>query len=237
MAIHLYGSALDGGLQPYSDVDLLVTVQEPLDTNTRQALLLELLHISAYPGTDDTLRALEVTIIVYPEVVPWHYPPVRELQFGEWLREDLLRGIFEPAVQDMDLAILLTKVRRHSVPVLGQVAEKLFEPVPVADFRAALADTVKQWNIASDWAGDERNIILTLARIWYSAETGNIAPKHTAAKWLMERVPTKYHPLLQAARDGYLGKGDGMGDTDQELIADFVLFSKEAISSLLKSVG
>ena len=25
-AVHLYGSALDGGLKPYSDIDLLVTV-------------------------------------------------------------------------------------------------------------------------------------------------------------------------------------------------------------------
>ncbi len=26
LAVHLYGSAVDGGLKPYSDIDLLVTV-------------------------------------------------------------------------------------------------------------------------------------------------------------------------------------------------------------------
>jgi predicted nucleotidyltransferase len=36
-AVHLFGSALDGGLKPYSDIDLLVTVGEP-DEATRRRL-------------------------------------------------------------------------------------------------------------------------------------------------------------------------------------------------------
>ena len=31
LAVHLYGSALDGGLKPCSDIDLLVTVTAQLD--------------------------------------------------------------------------------------------------------------------------------------------------------------------------------------------------------------
>ncbi|EJJ64046.1 aminoglycoside resistance protein, partial [Klebsiella pneumoniae subsp. pneumoniae KPNIH9] len=31
LAVHLYGSAVDGGLKPYSDIDLLVTVAVKLD--------------------------------------------------------------------------------------------------------------------------------------------------------------------------------------------------------------
>lgn len=34
------------------------------------------------------------------------------LQFGEWLRDDLRRGVFEPPVFDPDLAILLTQARQ-----------------------------------------------------------------------------------------------------------------------------
>lgn len=48
------------------------------------------------------------------EVKAWRYPPRREMQFGEWLRKDILIGIFEPAVLDIDLAILLTQARQHS---------------------------------------------------------------------------------------------------------------------------
>ncbi|WP_176455430.1 nucleotidyltransferase domain-containing protein, partial [Klebsiella pneumoniae] len=83
LAVHLYGSALDGGLKPCSDIDLLVTVTAQLDETVRQALFVDFLEVSASPGQSEALRALEVTIVVYGDVVPWRYPARRELQFGE----------------------------------------------------------------------------------------------------------------------------------------------------------
>ena len=145
-AIHLYGSALDGGLKPYSDIDLLVTVSARPDEAIRQALLLDLLTVSALPGEDKALRALEVTVIAHDEVVPWRYPARRELQFGEWLRKDLLAGVFEPAILDIDLAIMLAKARQHSIALVGPAADELFEPVPEHDCSKALTDTLKQWD-------------------------------------------------------------------------------------------
>jgi streptomycin 3"-adenylyltransferase len=50
LAVHLYGSAVDGGLKPYSDVDLLVTVATKPDETGRLALMLNLLNVSAPPG-------------------------------------------------------------------------------------------------------------------------------------------------------------------------------------------
>ncbi|WP_241229360.1 nucleotidyltransferase domain-containing protein, partial [Escherichia coli] len=47
LAVHLYGSAVDGGLKPYSDIDLLVTVAVKLDETTRRALLNDLMEASA----------------------------------------------------------------------------------------------------------------------------------------------------------------------------------------------
>nr|BDV12791.1 hypothetical protein [Escherichia coli] len=113
LAVHLYGSAVDGGLKPYSDIDLLVTVAVKLDETTRRALLNDLMEASAFPGESETLRAIEVTLVVHDDIIPWRYPAKRELQFGEWQRNDILAGIFEPAMIDIDLAILLTKAREH----------------------------------------------------------------------------------------------------------------------------
>ncbi len=126
LAVHLYGSALDGGLKPCSDIDLLVTVTAQLDETVRQALFVDFLEVSASPGQSEALRALEVTIVVYGDVVPWRYPARRELQFGEWQRKDILAGIFEPATTDVDLAILLTKARQHSLALAGSAAEDFF---------------------------------------------------------------------------------------------------------------
>ena len=214
-AIHLYGSAVDGSLKPYSDIDLL--------------------KVSAPPGKSEALRALEITVVVQTEVVPWRYPARRELQFGEWLRKDILAGIFEPAVMDSDLALLLMNARQHSFPLTGPEAEEFFDPVPKGDFFRALADTLKQWESPPDWAGDERNVVLTLARIWYSAVTGKITPKNIAADWLMERLPVEHQSILFEAWQAYLGYGEDHLASRADQTAKFILFVKSEIVDLLNA--
>jgi streptomycin 3"-adenylyltransferase len=232
-AIHLFGSALDGGLKPHSDIDLLVTVSVPPVEFIRRSLLLDLLAFSAPSGSHGTWRPLEVTVVSYNEVVPWRYPAKRELQFGEWLRRDLLAGIFEPAILDHDLAILLTKVRQRSIALVGPMAETFFEPVPKNDFLKALADTLALWNSKADWEGDERNVVLALARIWYSASTGRIAPKDIAAAWVLERLPVEHRRVLHEAREAYLGLTQDNLAIRADHTAEFILFAKSKIGDLL----
>lgn len=232
LAVHLYGSALSGGLKPYSDIDLLVTVATKPDEITRQALMLDLLKISAPPGQSKDLRALEVTVVVHDDIVPWRYPARRELQFGEWLRKDILEGIVEPAVVDADLAILLTQARQHSIALTGPPATELFDPVPESDIFKALADTLKLWSTPSDWAGDERNVMLTLARVWYSAATGKIASKDVAADWAMERLPEKHQPALYEARQAYLGHCEDRLALRGEQLKDIIELIKHEVTCL-----
>lgn len=205
-AIHLFGSAVDGGLKAFSDIDLLVTVSAPLHESTRAALMSELLSVSVLPGTDAVRRALEVTVLAKEDVVPWRYPARRQIQFGEWLRDDIEAGIVEPPMIDHDLAILLTKVRRHSLALYGPAARDFFDEVPFRDVRRSLLETLALWNTESDWEGDERNIVLALVRIWYTAMTGDIASKEAAANWALERLPGEYKQIVVAAREGYLGR-------------------------------
>jgi len=231
-AIHLYGSAVDGGLKPDSDIDLMVTVRTPLEEPVRKALLKDLLAVSGPPGADRALRPVEVTVVVHSEVAPWRYPARRELQFGEWLRQDILAGAFEPPVLDIDLAILLTQVRQHSLALVGPEAAALFEPAPHDDFTKALRDSLKLWNSPPDWAGDERNIVLTLARIWYSAVTGQIASKDAAAGWLLERLPGEYQPVVLEAQQAYLGQAADRLAARPDQTAAFILFAKAEIMDL-----
>jgi len=233
LAIHLFGSALDGGLRPHSDIDLLVTLSAPLPAPLRRALMRDLLSVSAWPGSDPSQRALEITLLVREHLVPWCYPPRRELQFGEWLREELQAGVIPPATPDPDIAILLSKARQHSLCLAGPPVSELFEPVPRKDFARALADTVAQWNEASDWQGDERNVVLALARIWYSATTGAIAPKDVAASWALERLPPQHRPVLASARDAYLGSANDDLAERAEQVAAFVGHAKVVIENLL----
>ena len=235
-AVYLYGSALGDGLKPLSDLDILVVIEGQLGDSLRQALQMDLLAVSAPPGEQERLRALEVTVLNVHEVLPWRYPPKREFQFGEWLRGNLLRGIFEPVVHDHDLAILLTKVRQNSLPLWGPPAGDLFEPVPREDFNRALSDTITQWNVEADWQGDERNVVLALARVWYSAATGEIAAKETAAAWVASRLPDEHKPILDLARAAYLAGDDrALSARKSEMLA-FVRYAKSGIAQLLGSL-
>lgn len=206
LAVHVHGSTVDGGLKPRSDLDLMVTVSAGIGDAVRRVLMLDLLGVSAPPGTRKDLRALEVTVVVRGDVVPWRYPATRELQFGEWLRDDLLAGTFEPAVVDPDLALLLTQVRRRGIALVGPAAAELFDAIPERDVFRAMADTLAQWRSPQDWAGDEQTVVLALARIRYSAETGGIAPKDIAAEWVVPRVPERHRAILAEARQAYLGQ-------------------------------
>ena len=233
-AIHLFGSAVDGGLQPLSDVDLMVSVASPLAEEVRRSLMQTLLQHSAWPGSSTVLRALEVTVVALAELVPWRYPPRREMQFGEWLREDIQAGRYEAAMPDHDLAILITKLRRHSVALLGPPATALFEQVPASHFKQSLAHTLSQWNEPPDWHGDERNVILALARIWYTACTGEIAPKDRAAAWTADRLPAAHRPLMRRAANTYLhGLADDLGETP-EALARAIHFCKSEIERELE---
>ena len=232
LGVHLFGSAVDGGLKPFSDIDLLVTVGDRVPPSVRRSLMVDLLHVSAPPGSAG-LRALEVTVLALPEVVPWRYAPRRELQFGEWLRADIGAGVIEGPVNDPDLAILLTKARQHSVALLGEGANGWFDEVPRVDLVRALLDTVAQWNGPDDWAGDECNIVLALARIWYTASTGGIASKDAAARWLLDGGEAASHrAVIEQARAAYLGQeSDELARWPAE-IAAFVAHARQAIERL-----
>ena len=233
LAIHLYGSALDGGLKPSSDIDLLVIVAQAPDEATLRNLQRQLLAISAPPGQHPHLRALEATVIARDHVVPWRHPARREMQFGEWLRQDIQAGVLEPPTADPDLAILLTKTRQHSIALFGPDITTLLEPVPHADFLQALADTLAQWNTPEDWQGDETNIVLALARIWYTAQTGDIAPKDVAAEWLLQHLPVQHHPVVTKARRIYLGTDETTAS--DAALSEFIHFSKARIIALLQA--
>lgn len=232
IAIHLFGSAVDGKLQPHSDVDLLVTVDDPPSEAARHVLMEDLLMVSAQPGSSTSLRALEVTVVMLEHIVPWRYPPRRELQFGEWLRADILAGVVEKPVIDHDLAILLTKIRSSSVAIVGPGAKDLFDAVPQTDLMRALLDTVAQWDKPADWADEERNIILALARGWYTASSGKITSKDAAAAWLLQKIASPYRAVLRKARASYLGQEQDDLATQPAEVAAFIAHARRAIERL-----
>ncbi len=201
--LYLYGSAVDGELRPNSDLDLLAVVERPTTTAEKRAVVDELRPISSRFERPAGWRPVELTIVVESQVRPWRYPPMMDLQLGEWLRTALDAGELSRSAPNPDLTLLIAMARAHSRPVIGPPATELLDPVPAEDVRRAVADTTP--GILADIDSDTTNVLLTLARGWYTLATGGFASKESAANWAIPRIGPDDRPSLVRARDVYLG--------------------------------
>ncbi len=204
IGVYLHGSAAMGGLQRDSDVDVLAAVNSGLTESYRKMLTDRLLALSAKPGSGMPVRPLEVIVINLREIVLWRHPPAREYIFGEWLRERLECGEIPAPVDDPDLTLILAQALKHSVPLLGPDITDIVPAIPVSDVRMAMMDSLP--GLMASVRGDERNVLLTLARMWYTAETGEFAGKDIAASWAMRRLPESGTTPLDTARKAYRGE-------------------------------
>jgi len=204
LAVYLHGSAVAGGLRPMSDVDLMVIVNRPTTPLDRQQLVAELLRISGrYPPKPGDARPLEVIVFQRADLSPLAFPPRSEFLYGEWLREAFEAGAVPEPAANPDSTLVLAQARLTGVPLMGPPPAALLPPIPVEGIRSAI--TQARPALLADLRGDERNVLLTLARMWRTLATGEFVPKDVAADWAMERLPAASGELLGLARDGYLG--------------------------------
>ena len=204
VAAYLFGSAVVGGLRTSSDVDVLVIVDRAVPEPARRRVVEGLLRVSGRAGRDGGRRPLELTVVCRSDVVPWRYPPLRQLQYGEWLRAAFEAGHGPDPSADPDLAIVLSHVLGHGVPLLGPPVSEILDAVPAADLRRAMRDALP--GLLEGIRGDERNVLLTLARMWRTAAEGDIVPKDVAAAWAVDRLDVGTAALLDVARRGYVGE-------------------------------
>jgi streptomycin 3"-adenylyltransferase len=215
---YLYGSAVTSGLRRDSDLDILVVSSRRATDAERRALIDGLLPISGSRNDTTLARHLEVTLVARPDVQPWHYPPPMELQYGDWWRREFESGDVKPWTSpNPDLAVLLTSALADGVPLFGPPIVDLLDPVPQDDLRRAMRDVIP--DLMADLEGDVRNVLLTLARVWFTSETGTIAAKEVAADWALARLPEGRGDALRRARAVYLGEEAESWDEDAMVAA------------------
>lgn len=202
VGLYLTGSAVMGGLRPNSDMDLVLVTGRSLAHVERRGLVNVLLRISkrvSEPG-----RPIELTSVALADIVPWAYPPVCDLLYGEWLRATFVRGSLPKRHISSDLAVLLSTLLRTSLVVRGPAPGDVIDPVPDADVRRAILDSLPL--LLRDLTGDERNVILTLARMLVTVSTGEIVTKDEAARRISPDLLESDRFVVRQAAAGYLGR-------------------------------
>ena len=200
LGLYLYGSSIVGGRQKYSDLDLFVVCNRATTYEEKRKLIKALLTISS------TDMPIELTIVSKDEINPWRYPPRFDFQYGEWLRRDFEKEDIElsHSFEMPDLALLITQVLLASKTLVGESPDALLCKVPYKDFMKALLDALP--HLLADIENDTRNVLLTLARIWTTAETDSICSKPQAAAWAIEHLADQYAQVLKRASAICLGE-------------------------------
>ena len=199
LGIYLHGSAVQGGLKPASDVDIMVVSEQSLTDRERRALVDELLPISGWRAA---ARSIELTVVVQSQVRPWRFPPICDLLYGDWLRAEIeAEGPPQPQPRP-DLAIMIAMTLAGDRPLMGPPPAQLLDPVPPADLARGCVEGIP--DLLTDLPGDTRNVLLTFARIWTTLATGEIKPKDVAADWALAQLPPEHRPVLEHAKQLYL---------------------------------
>jgi predicted nucleotidyltransferase len=230
---YLHGSAVLGALHPHSDIDVLALSSREITVDEKDRLIDRMIQISGrYPAVGPP-RPIELTLVVGSEAHPWRYPPQRDLQYGEWLREGFERRdpeLWRP-VADPDLALICTMVLLGDAALAGPPPSRVIDAVPWTDvLDASLAEIP---SLVAGIAGDTRNVVLTLVRIWSSVVTGNVLAKDAAAEWALSRLPAEHRPVLARARDAYLGTGQEAWDDLRNALPGFA----DAVAAEVRIAG
>jgi streptomycin 3"-adenylyltransferase len=205
LGIYLHGSGALGTLHPTSDIDLFAVVSRRTTDAEGRDLIDRLLPISGPGDPTGKSRSLNLEIVAQPDVHPWRYPGRLDFQFGDWYRPEFASGNFAPwNSHNPDLGLLLKIVLQANRPLFGPPPAELLDPVPEADVRRAMLDSIP--DLLSYLDGDERNVILTFVRIWTTLATGLIRTKDGAADWALPLLPAEHRAVLEHARAIYLGE-------------------------------
>ena len=190
VATYPFGSAVIGGLQRESDLDVLAVSARRTTRAEKQGLVERLLSLSGRP------RRLELTIVADGAL---------DFQYGDWWRRDFESGNVEPwsgTAAANDLTVLIAIVLTAGRPVLGRPPAEVLGSVSRQDVTRAMLEGIGP--LLADLDDDTRNVVLTLARIWTTLGTGEFRSKHAAADWALERLPEEHRAVLVRARAIYL---------------------------------
>lgn len=105
---------------------------------------------------------------------------------------------------DPNVAVLLTSAREDSRPLLGPRLASLVDAVPRGDLDRAVLDAVP--DLLDDLEGDERNVLLTLARVVHTLRTGAVVPKDVAAAAVAGSLAPADRDTLDLAAAAYRGE-------------------------------
>ncbi|MFF2084114.1 aminoglycoside adenylyltransferase domain-containing protein [Nocardia sp. NPDC058176] len=231
VGVYLFGSAVTTRLRPSSDIDLLVLLGRSLTTGERAELTALLLEVSGWHGHRERFpevserRPVEVTCVVVDADRTWLREWRYDFQFGEWLREDIVDGLVLRPGNSPDVVTLIATAHAAHQVLRGPPLAEVVGAIPAPMLHDAVLASIPE--ILAGIDGDERNALLTSARMLVTLTTGEIVSKDRAAELIAPTLDESGRWLLERARRGYLERTgedwSGMSDRVRALVHELTV--------------
>ncbi len=202
VGVYLHGSLAMGCFQPRkSDIDLLVVVEGPIPQEQK----LDFMELVASLNQEAPEKGIEMSVVRREHCLHFVYPTPFDLHFSpahlDRFRRDPRGYLRDMQGTDPDLAAHFTITRRYGIPLWGEPLEKVFGPVPKADYLDSIWQDVA--GAADEVAENPVYVILNLCRVAAYLEEDAVLSKKQGGEWGMRALPAAWHPLIARALHSY----------------------------------
>lgn len=220
VGIYLHGSLAMGCYTSASDIDFIVVVIEPMDSETKKELIKSILSLDGLPK-----KGIEMSVVLERYAKEFIYPTPFELHYSNSHRNRYLSDsnyLYEDFT-DRDLAAHFTIIIHRGICLLGKDIEEVFNNVPKEYYINSIVNDIK--NAKEDILEDTIYITLNLCRVLYYLRENIICSKLEAGNWAKEVLPRQYKKIVKDALGVYTNKLDQMKYSTDILIeyTDYML--------------
>jgi len=202
VGMYIYGSIASGDFDEHSDIDILVVTDTALSSAEFDAV--KEMHEKVQEL--DSPWTTQVEIVYVPRDAIRRFDP----ENNQHPHLDRGRGEKLHIVQhNSDWVVQRYLLRERGITLAGPDPKTLIDPVSADDLRKAM------YPLLFDWYGHfpekpnpfgsrgyQSYVVLSLCRILYTIQTGDVVSKMAAARWARETLDPRWVPLIESAIHG-----------------------------------
>jgi predicted nucleotidyltransferase len=203
IGMYLEGSLANGGFDQDSDIDFVVVTDVEI---TERNFFSELQSMHERITTIDSPWAVELEGSYLSKRALRHYDPANAIHPNiERGRGERLKLADHDEVWNVHRYIL----RERGITLMGPDPKTLIDPLTPDEVKQAMSPALNGWatyflNHPEEirQRGYQSYIVLTLCRILYTLQSGDVASKVKSANWAKEAVGKKWKLLIENAWEG-----------------------------------
>ena len=227
VGMYLDGSLTSDGFDQDSDIDFVVVTRDDLSGDLFSALqamhdrvaIIDSPYAVQLEGSyisQHGLRSYDPEHALYPNIERGTGERLKLVQHADWW--NIHRYI----------------LRERGITIAGPAPKTLIDPVSPDDLRQAMLSTLDGWatqilnnpNLINS-RGYQSYVVLSLCRIRYTLQFGDVVSKPFAARWAKERLGDPWAPLIDRAWTGRHNSQLPAESEDIQGTLDFIRFTLE----------